>query len=99
MYLFAALNNKIIYVDLFHPFLPFKIRFCISESRKAAPVAQWIERWTSNPKVAGSSPVGGIYSCLKKSGFPADSGFCGILMLLCKKQNHPPWGSNPRPRA
>ena len=24
-----------------------------------APVAQWIARWTSNPKVAGSSPAGG----------------------------------------
>ena len=26
-----------------------------------APVAQWIERWTSNPKVAGSSPARGIF--------------------------------------
>ena len=25
-----------------------------------APLAQWIARWTSNPKVAGSSPAGGI---------------------------------------
>ena len=25
----------------------------------AAPLAQWIARWTSNPKVAGSSPAGG----------------------------------------
>ena len=23
-----------------------------------APVAQWIERWTSNPKVGGSNPSG-----------------------------------------
>ena len=33
-----------------------------------ARVAQWIERWTSNPKVAGSSPaVGTIYllACTK----------------------------------
>ena len=25
-----------------------------------APVAQWIARWTSNPKVAGSNPAVGI---------------------------------------
>ena len=25
-----------------------------------APLAQWIARWTSNPKVAGSSPAGGM---------------------------------------
>ena len=28
---------------------------------KVARVAQWIERWTSNPKVAGSSPAGGAF--------------------------------------
>ena len=26
---------------------------------RIAPLAQWIARWTSNPKVAGSSPAGG----------------------------------------
>ena len=26
---------------------------------QVAPLAQWIARWTSNPKVAGSSPAGG----------------------------------------
>ena len=30
---------------------------------KNAPVAQWIERWTSNPAAAGSSPVGGFAVC------------------------------------
>ena len=25
---------------------------------EAVPVAQWIARWTSNPKVAGSNPAG-----------------------------------------
>ena len=27
--------------------------------RLSAPLAQWLARWTSNPKVAGSSPAGG----------------------------------------
>ena len=27
----------------------------------SVPVAQWIARWTSNPKVAGSNPAGDKY--------------------------------------
>ena len=36
---------------------------CIStfSSLLTAPLAQWIARWTSNPKVAGSSPAGGTF--------------------------------------
>ena len=29
------------------------------QGKASAPLAQWIARWTSNPKVAGSSPAGG----------------------------------------
>jgi hypothetical protein len=29
-----------------------------------APVAQWIERWTSNPKVGGSNPSGRVFALL-----------------------------------
>ena len=32
-----------------------------------APVAQWIARWTSNPKVVGSSPTWGstfMFACI-----------------------------------
>ena len=34
---------------------------CLREQqgKASAPLAQWIARWTSNPKVAGSSPAGG----------------------------------------
>jgi hypothetical protein len=34
---------------------------CLHEQqgKASAPLAQWIARWTSNPKVAGSSPAGG----------------------------------------
>ena len=31
---------------------------------KPVPVAQWIARWTSNPKVAGSNPAGDKLFCL-----------------------------------
>ena len=30
------------------------------QGKASAPLAQWIARWTSNPKVAGSSPAGGM---------------------------------------
>ena len=35
---------------------------CLPRQQRAriAPLAQWIARWTSNPKVAGSSPAGGM---------------------------------------
>ena len=33
--------------------------FALRSDVVVAPLAQWIARWTSNPKVAGSSPAGG----------------------------------------
>ena len=58
-------------------------------------MAQWIERWTSNPKVAGSSPVGGTYCCLKISGFPADSVFLRHIDVALYKAKSPPVGLEP----
>jgi hypothetical protein len=31
----------------------------VVDTCRSSPLAQWIARWTSNPKVAGSSPAGG----------------------------------------
>ena len=35
-----------------------EIQLKISVFFQPVPVAQWIARWTSNPKVAGSNPAG-----------------------------------------
>ena len=40
-----------------------------------ARVAQWIERWTSNPKVAGSSSAVGSYMCTLRASIRATN-FC-----------------------
>ena len=29
------------------------------------PVAQWITRWTSNPEIVGSNPIGNFFLILK----------------------------------
>ena len=47
-------------------------------SPACAPLAQWIARWTSNPKVAGSTPARGTHRCVvmvSMEGFhPSDPG-------------------------
>ena len=44
-----------------------------------APVAQWIERWTSNPKAAGSSPAGGFYFIFIKIKY---NHFIGVILPI-----------------
>ena len=39
-------------------FTKIYFKFIIFTFSQPVPVAQWIARWTSNPKVAGSNPAG-----------------------------------------
>ena len=64
------------YDDVCHCYVNSKFTFLLTIY--LVPVAQWIARWTSNPKVAGSNPAG-------------DKLFCGVrrdaeLGCLCYKQ-------------
>ena len=42
-------------------FIKINLKFIIFTFSQPVPVAQWIARWTSNPKVAGSNPAGDKY--------------------------------------
>ena len=45
-----------------------------------APVAQWIEHWTSDPRVGGSTPSGRAISSLSQASHPSFPSLVNLLM-------------------
>ena len=62
LYIFAAVTRGLTRFEIKNmQRLPGFHAFYFHWSFTSAPVAQWIARWTSNPKVAGSSPARGVF--------------------------------------